>query len=503
MKTIKQIAYEVLDGKWGSSDKRKTELEKAGYDYYAVQNMVNKIFDVRAKVVGKMNAYTKRISSEKYHYVTWKSKDFKTHTCPICNGRVFDDHFGWNCIGYSFSVWHHGGGIPCKCNCGVIANEVGEAILLAKTDAEALRIAQSHVGIKSIEVIRNKSGIPKSKWNAGDICMKFDGDTYKHTFYYEGDGKISDSSYRGGDGSSDIAIRSYKNYSAKVIIRFMSWETIASSDKYSGEMPTLKIVKTNAEVIADAVRFACWIAGDNDFHYGYTDKHGSDDPKKWHPNAHHNGCYFCGTNVDHGGRSKAGIVDYEKTYCCNPFVGACWAHGGCVPKALALCQKGSSWGFSEGSGYDTSNLFDRLGKPSKSKLKAGDVLCSDSHVALYIGNGKMAEAASGDDNVRHSKSWNKSIRATELTDSRYKGFKRVHRFNGSVNATANIYFGEISGRVKLLQKYLKWYGYDIDADGIFGEETHKAVKGMQKSLGVAVDGIVGAKTLAAMNSHRK
>ena len=58
MKTIKQIAYEVLDDKWGSGDKRKKELEEAGYDYYAVQNMVNEIFAAREIVVGKMNAYT-------------------------------------------------------------------------------------------------------------------------------------------------------------------------------------------------------------------------------------------------------------------------------------------------------------------------------------------------------------------------------------------------------------------------------------------------------------
>ena len=489
MKTIKQIAYEVLDGKWGSGDKRKKELEEAGYDYYAVQNMVNEIFAARAMVVGKMNAYTKKISSEKYHYVTWAGEDSKTHTCPICNGRKFDDHFGWNCIGYSFSVWHHGGGIPCKCNCGVISNGVAEAILRAKTDAEALKIAQDHVGIKLIEVIRNKNGIPKSKWNAGDICMKFDGDTYKHTFYYEGNGKISDSSHRGGDGSNDIAIRDYKNYSAKVIVRFMGWETIAPTEKYSGKMPTMKIVKTNAEVIADAVKFAVWIAWDNEFHYG----HGKD--------AHHNGCYFCGTQPV--SKKNAGIVDYKHTYCCNPLVGAAWAHGGCVPAALKLCRRGSSWTFSKGKGYDASSLFDNLGKPAKSKLKAGDVLCNDHHVALYIGGGKIAQAGHEDDNKKNSNSWNTSIEVTELTDSRYNNFKRVHRFNGSVNDTAYIGFGEVSDRVALLQSFLKWYGCDIASDRYFGEATLKAVKKFQSENGLVVDGKVGEKTLKKMSEVGK
>lgn len=110
------------------------------------------------------------------------------------------------------------------------------------------------------------------------------------------------------------------------------------------------------------------IAADNRFHYGYTNKHGSTNSKKWSPNAHHNGCYFCGTNTTSGDRSKKGITDYQYTYCCNPFVGAAWAHGGGVPKALELCKKGSSWGFKKGAGYDSSKLFDNLGHPKMANL---------------------------------------------------------------------------------------------------------------------------------------
>lgn len=270
-----------------------------------------------------------------------------------------------------------------------------------------------------------------------------------------------------------------------------------------GEFPSTKLVKTNAECIADAIKFLKWIAGDNTFHYGYTNKHGSTDPSKWNPNAHHNGCYFCGTNTDKGGRSKKGIVDYQYTYCCNPLIGASWAHGGCVPKAIELCRKGSSWNFEKGSGYDKSSLFTNLGKPAKSKLKAGDVLCSDSHVAMYIGNGQIAEAAGGDDNKKGSAKWNNSIHITTLTDKRYSGFKRVHRFNSSVNTTCCMYHGEVGKRVELLQAFLKWYGYDIVVDGLFGDATLKAVKDFQKKSGITADGIVGPNTINAMKAVRK
>lgn len=42
-KTIDEITDEVLRGAWGNGDARKEALTKAGYDYYAIQDRVNKI----------------------------------------------------------------------------------------------------------------------------------------------------------------------------------------------------------------------------------------------------------------------------------------------------------------------------------------------------------------------------------------------------------------------------------------------------------------------------
>lgn len=254
---------------------------------------------------------------------------------------------------------------------------------------------------------------------------------------------------------------------------------------YQGTMPSLKLVKTNQQVIDDAVRWAVWIAGDDRFHYG----HGKE--------AHHNGCHFCGTQPKK--KKNAGIEEPDYTYCCNPFVGAAWAHGGCIPTAMKLCQTGRSWDFAKGQGYDASALFDNLGHPKKSALKKGDVLCRNTHVALYIGNGKIVEASGGDDNKPGSDSWKKSIRVKALTDDNYKNFPRVHRFNGSVNSSAMMRHGEIGDRIRTLQAYLKWYGFtDISVDGIFGDATLKYVKQFQTKEGLTADGIVGKNTIAAM-----
>lgn len=570
---ILKIVQEVLDGKWGTGDTRKQKLIAAGYSYDTVQRQINRQLSASkdSQTINNMNAWAKKIAADnRYHYVVWKSGDAQTHKCPICSGVSDAAHFGWNCIGFSWAVWHHGGGLASKCNCGVISNSVGEKILQAASDAEALSIVKSKCGLNDVTVIRNKNGIPKSQWKAGDICLQFKGDTYTHSFYYMGNGQIADSTGSNGKVANDkqIAIRSYGNYSAKVIIRWTGKQTVVkksvdelaqevldgkwgSGDKrkanleaagydynavqakvnelltpaptepevpsvptpkpYTGALPTLTLIKTNAEVINDTCRWASWIAGDNRFHYGYTNKHGSSNPSKWSPNAHHNGCYFCGTNTTKGGRSKAGIVDYERSYCCNPFVGAAWAHGGCVPKAIELCRKGSSWNFEKGTGYDSSSLFTNLGHPAKSKLKKGDVLCKDTHVAIVVSVSgstvKIAEAGGGDDNVRNSTKWNNSIHIKTLSDSTYKGFLRVHRFNGSVNTEAYIRHGEISNRVAQWQAFLDWWfdGQVGSADGIYGDNTLAWTKKFQEEqIGPGEgDGIIGNKTFEAARNCKK
>lgn len=40
-KTNKQVALEVIDGKWGNGDERKRRLNEAGYNYTKIQKIVN------------------------------------------------------------------------------------------------------------------------------------------------------------------------------------------------------------------------------------------------------------------------------------------------------------------------------------------------------------------------------------------------------------------------------------------------------------------------------
>jgi len=53
-------------------------------------------------------------------------------------------------------------------------------------------------------------------------------------------------------------------------------------------------------------------------------------------------------------------------------------------------------------------------------------------------------------------------------------------------------------QVSNLQAALKGLGYDVDADGAFGDSTRRAVLQFQKKSGVKADGVVGADTYAAV-----
>lgn len=61
--------------------------------------------------------------------------------------------------------------------------------------------------------------------------------------------------------------------------------------------------------------------------------------------------------------------------------------------------------------------------------------------------------------------------------------------------------GDGGSNIRALQTTLTDLGYDTGIDGDFGPKTEKAVKEFQKEEGLGADGIVGAKTVAAINAR--
>jgi hypothetical protein len=72
-KTNKQIAQEVINGKWGNGDTRKTKLKSAGYDYNAIQKEVKKLltasttykFKVKTKIDPSINIWKDKAGKKK------------------------------------------------------------------------------------------------------------------------------------------------------------------------------------------------------------------------------------------------------------------------------------------------------------------------------------------------------------------------------------------------------------------------------------------------------
>lgn len=136
--------------------------------------------------------------------------------------------------------------------------------------------------------------------------------------------------------------------------------------------------------------------------------------------AHRCGCYFCGTN-----RAAKG-PGYEKTYCCNPFVHACYAHGAGDPQMLRTCQRTDSVGM-EKSDYTKYGNWICVGRPSEADLEMGDVLVCEYHVMLYIGDGELVHA--------HGGGWDAKSITTAPLDEFYDIVDFVMRYEGSGSGT--------------------------------------------------------------------
>ena len=213
-------------------------------------------------------------------------------------------------------------------------------------------------------------------------------------------------------------IRYGKNYyyvsasKVKIVEKKTVLQTVVSTIQGTQDPSEVVQTKAAAKIASNSAAWARKIANDNSFHYGNG------------LHSHHNGCYFCGTQP----KSKQKYVkQWQKTYCCNPFVTAAYAHGGNEAFMLDLCKHGKSYMAPE---FKKCELFANLGHPKQADLKVGDVLCTTTHVAIYLGNNKLAEACTTDDGKPGSTSWNKSIAVNSLTTKRYKGFKSVFRYIG-------------------------------------------------------------------------
>lgn len=229
---LQKLVGATPDGAWGRSTSKKVQKKvgaTADGDFgqksvIALQKYINKRYSAKKVTVKKTKKTTvkkttkkkttastkpkssldicvdnmctwavKIAKSGKYKYKKWTKKE-STHLCPICHPGSGN---GWNCIGFSFAVWHHGGKLKSKCNCGVVTNGQAEKLLKLPIE-EANALARKLIGLNNVKVIRNGGKpIPLSMLKKGDILEMYRGKSgkdYYHTAFYMGDGKYADSS---------------------------------------------------------------------------------------------------------------------------------------------------------------------------------------------------------------------------------------------------------------------------------------------------------------------
>ena len=209
---------------------------------------------------------------------------------------------------------------------------------------------------------------------------------------------------------------------------------------------------------------------------------------------------------------------YEKDYADDPDrANSCKYGSQWIGHWVTDCSGLFSWAFSQlgrkiyhGSNtiynkYCTSRGTLKNGLTSGSKpLLPGTAVFTGTvdkkpHIGLYVGSGWVIEAAGAKQGVIRSKVTNKKWTFWgELKGVDYDGGDPVPEDRPTLRK------GDQGQYVTLLQTMLIDRGYSCGswgADGDFGSATLQAVKAFQRDNGLDADGIVGAKTWAALDQN--
>lgn len=104
-KSIDELAQEVINGKWGSGEARKKNLEEAGYDYEAVQKRVNEILSKKKTYSGKLPSGSPVLKKGSkgndvilwQKYLNWYSNGEFFNQCGAADGTFGTNTHKWSC----------------------------------------------------------------------------------------------------------------------------------------------------------------------------------------------------------------------------------------------------------------------------------------------------------------------------------------------------------------------------------------------------------------------
>lgn len=156
------------------------------------------------------------------------------------------------------------------------------------------------------------------------------------------------------------------------------------------------------------------------------------------------------------------------------------------------------------SDMSADSMMGKCVQIAKSELKKGDwVFKTDSKGKAY----HIGYIVDGELNVVEAQGRDDGVVKRPLKKGGWNRFGRPECFRQEIEADKTLSGilrkGDEGAMVKLLQETLIAKGYALakyGADGDFGAETEEAVKAFQKASGLVVDGIVGTKTIAALEA---
>lgn len=135
------------------------------------------------------------------------------------------------------------------------------------------------------------------------------------------------------------------------------------------------------------------------------------------------------------------------------------------------------------------------------------------HIGIYVGNGYVVEARGYSYGVQRNKLSSRAFKTwglypyVEYTPEQVAmaeaaaGIKPETETGGKIVTVelSVLRYGNTGKQVMTVQRLLNAMGYDCgEVDGDFGAKTASAVKAFQQGKGLTVDGVVGAKTWAAL-----
>lgn len=193
-------------------------------------------------------------------------------------------------------------------------------------------------------------------------------------------------------------------------------------------------------------------------------------------------------------------------YDCSAAVIQAWENAGVLVKTNGATYTGNMLSVFKKCGF--KDITSSINLATGSGLERGDVLLhTTKHTAMYCGNGYEVEASVNEKGTATGGEPGDQT-GREFLKRTYRNYPWTHILRYTDEAPEPVAVDTITGKIDTIKEVQIWlnnsFSSGLTTDNLYGTRTKQAlVKALQKTLGVAADGIYGAKTNAAVKVLRK